>query len=250
MVKPAEALATAGRQLDGAVGSVARLVAFLPRAAGSFLRPLQNGLAAVLRPGDGPRAGRVPHVGRGPVYLLTRRYRTEMDDLGSLNTFVPAVPAVPLVAAAVCGLLPGGVAARRFATWIALIHLAFVCGLVFVATQTQDQRALELRKFTPFAVPGAMGTNNSVTTYDLFPVGPSSAGKPAPAVQFFLGLDGFNLPLIVLTCRMTLFVVLVTGPSITDRSWRVFRLLFALEAFCLAAFLSFDASCSSMRFSS
>ncbi len=44
VVKPAEVLATAARQVDGAVGSFARLVAFLPRAAGTFLRPLQNGL--------------------------------------------------------------------------------------------------------------------------------------------------------------------------------------------------------------
>jgi NADH-quinone oxidoreductase subunit L len=44
VVKPAEVLATASRQVDGAVGSLARLVAFLPKAVGTFLRPLQNGL--------------------------------------------------------------------------------------------------------------------------------------------------------------------------------------------------------------
>jgi NADH-quinone oxidoreductase subunit L len=44
VVKPAEVLATAARQVDAAVGGLARLVAFLPRAAGVLFRPLQNGL--------------------------------------------------------------------------------------------------------------------------------------------------------------------------------------------------------------
>jgi NADH-quinone oxidoreductase subunit L len=44
VVKPAEAMATAGRQLDWAAAGVARLVAYLPRFAGALLRPLQNGL--------------------------------------------------------------------------------------------------------------------------------------------------------------------------------------------------------------
>jgi NADH-quinone oxidoreductase subunit L len=44
VVKPAEVLATAARQVDAGVGGLARLVAFLPRAIGALLRPLQNGL--------------------------------------------------------------------------------------------------------------------------------------------------------------------------------------------------------------
>src|SRR5262245_59474662 len=122
-----------------------------------------------------------------------------MDDFGSLRTFVLAVAAAPLAAAVVCALFERGGTARRFAVGFSLIHLAVVLGLVFLAAQTQDQRTLDLGRFTPFAVPGAPGGDASQTTYDLFPVGPSSPGKPAPAVQFYLGLDGFNLPLVALT---------------------------------------------------
>ncbi|HVK18427.1 MAG TPA: NADH-quinone oxidoreductase subunit L [Fimbriiglobus sp.] len=44
VVKPAETLATAGRQFDYFLDSLARLVSFLPRFLGALLRPLQNGL--------------------------------------------------------------------------------------------------------------------------------------------------------------------------------------------------------------
>ena len=44
VVRPAEGLATAGRQIDWLVAGVARLVASGPRFAGALLRPLQNGL--------------------------------------------------------------------------------------------------------------------------------------------------------------------------------------------------------------
>ena len=44
VVKPAEALAGAGRQFDAVLDSVARLVSFIPRGVAALLRPLQNGL--------------------------------------------------------------------------------------------------------------------------------------------------------------------------------------------------------------
>jgi NADH-quinone oxidoreductase subunit M len=163
-----------------------------------------------------------------------------MDDFGNLRTFVLALPAAPLAAAIVCAFLGRGGAARRFAVGFSLVHLAVALGLAYLAAQTHDQRFVEAGGFTPFAVPGAAPGDPAATTYNLFPVGPPSPGKPAPAVQFFLGLDGFNLPLVALTSLMTLFAVLVTGSSVTDRPGGYFGWLFALEAFCLAAFLSFD----------
>ncbi len=44
VVKPAETLATAGRQFDYFLDALARLVSFVPRFLGAALRPLQNGL--------------------------------------------------------------------------------------------------------------------------------------------------------------------------------------------------------------
>ncbi|CAN5630503.1 NADH-quinone oxidoreductase subunit L [soil metagenome] len=44
VVKPAELLATGGRQFDGFLDSMVRLLAFAPRVLGAALRPLQNGL--------------------------------------------------------------------------------------------------------------------------------------------------------------------------------------------------------------
>src|SRR5262245_2246953 len=121
-----------------------------------------------------------------------------MNDIGSLQTFVLAVAAAPLGAAAVCGLMSRGDAARRFAVGFSLVHLAMVFGVIYLAANGQGQRTLDAGRFTPFAVPGSP-TDAAETTFDLFPVGPSSPGRPAPAVQFYLGLDGFNLPLVALT---------------------------------------------------
>jgi proton-translocating NADH-quinone oxidoreductase chain L len=44
IVKPAEVLANGGRQFDGFLDSLARLVSFVPRALAGVLKPLQNGL--------------------------------------------------------------------------------------------------------------------------------------------------------------------------------------------------------------
>jgi NADH-quinone oxidoreductase subunit L len=44
LVKPAEMVATAGRQLDAFLEALTRLLAHVPRLLGAALRPLQNGL--------------------------------------------------------------------------------------------------------------------------------------------------------------------------------------------------------------
>ena len=44
IVKPAEVLANGGRQFDGFLDSLARLVSFVPRLLANVLKPLQNGL--------------------------------------------------------------------------------------------------------------------------------------------------------------------------------------------------------------
>lgn len=166
-----------------------------------------------------------------------------MDDLGSLRSLVPVLPAAPLLAAAVSKGL-GSVGAgpvRRFAVGFAVVHLALVAGVAYLAGQTSAYRSADSGTFLPTAVPGAPSVGSSDTTYDLFPIGAASpTGAPAPAVQFYLGLDGFNLPLVLLTPLMTLFAVLVTGRSPADEPGSFFGWLFVLEAFCLAAFLSFD----------
>ena len=44
LVKPAELLATTGRQFDAFLDAIARLLSFLPRFLAALLRPLHNGL--------------------------------------------------------------------------------------------------------------------------------------------------------------------------------------------------------------
>ena len=44
VVLPAELAATASRQFDGLISSIAKLIAYVPRLLGTALRPLQNGL--------------------------------------------------------------------------------------------------------------------------------------------------------------------------------------------------------------
>jgi NADH-quinone oxidoreductase subunit M len=75
---------------------------------------------------------------------------------------------------------------------------------------------------------------------DLLPLG-TFAGKPV-GIQFYIGLDGLNVWLIVLTAVLMVSAVLASwhSPQVRERINEYFAWLLALETAMLGVFLSFD----------
>lgn len=89
----------------------------------------------------------------------------------------------------------------------------------------------------PAADPGAPLKAGDVVEYTLLAAG----GKPTPAAaQFFVGLDGLNLPLVALTSVLFLFAVVLSWDTVTDRPGGYYAWLLLLESAVLGAFVSFD----------
>jgi NADH-quinone oxidoreductase subunit M len=79
-------------------------------------------------------------------------------------------------------------------------------------------------------------------TWDLLSLGQTSArqeSKP-PAIQFFIGCDGLNIWLIVLTAVLMVSGVLVSWTAIQDRVNEFYAWLLLLEAGMLGVFMAFD----------
>lgn len=166
-----------------------------------------------------------------------------MDILDILRLAVLAVLAGPLLAAALVGRM-GQRPARRTAAACAVAHLfvtALVCllavGLIAQRDEARDVGAPPAVAFDPVVVPGAVGDG---TSWSLLTVGPTVTGRPAPDVQLYLGFDGLNVWLVLLTSLLTLVAVWASWDGIADRAGAYFAWLFALETCVIGAFLSFD----------
>jgi len=167
-----------------------------------------------------------------------------------LHEFLPLVVllvlAVPFAFAAL--LAVSGRASRRVAPLLALLHMGLTAVLAVCAANVLLDRAdapTDRIGFQPLYVPGDSSgetkKQSGATTWSLFTLTPPGEGTaPASAVQFFIGVDGLNLWLVVLTSFLTYIAVLVSRKSATDRPAGYFAWLFALQGFITGAFLSFD----------
>ena len=67
-----------------------------------------------------------------------------------------------------------------------------------------DQPGIAPPTFTPEFVPGSTDNEPHATTWDLFSIGPEvRPGVRAGSIQFYLGVDGLNIWLIVLTAVLS-----------------------------------------------
>src|SRR5262245_23209015 len=144
-----------------------------------------------------------------------------------------ALLVIPLVAAVIVAALgPRRLDALR---WVSLA--ATVAGLVIAAVVAVQFASLPPRDgghtFRPEFVPGAPPTNSHVTTWDLVPMGRG-------AVQFFLGIDGLNVWLVLLTALLMVSSVLVSWNSVRERANEYYAWLLALGAGMVGVFLAFD----------
>jgi NADH-quinone oxidoreductase subunit M len=97
----------------------------------------------------------------------------------------------------------------------------------------QRGRHMVLPTFKPEFVPGSTPDAQHRTTWDLLPFGTS-------AIQFYVGVDGLNVWLVVLTAVLFLPSVLVSWTHITERVNEFFAWLLILQTFVLGVFLAFD----------
>jgi NADH-quinone oxidoreductase subunit M len=148
------------------------------------------------------------------------------------------LPIVPLIGAVVVwclgpnrGTLIKGVSvAAGFIT----LALSFWVAVAFLTvdhpSSLQEQNAAIT--FVPEFVPGEGDTPHR-TTWNILPIG-------GGAIQFFLGVDGLNLWLVVLTAILMLPCILVSFNHVRERNNEFYAWLLFLQTCVLGVFLSFD----------
>jgi NADH-quinone oxidoreductase subunit M len=87
--------------------------------------------------------------------------------------------------------------------------------------------------FKPVFVPGSTPKDEHMTSWELVNFGQG-------AVHFYLGVDGLNIWMVVLTAVLMLPSVLVSWTHVTDRVNEFFAWLLALQTAMMGIFLAFD----------
>ena len=167
-----------------------------------------------------------------------------------------ALIAVPALAAVAAALL--GPQRRPAIRWIAVVAscLTLLVAVSLTArfmhltlTQTRTPSASAgkgVPTFRPEFVPGAYGDDKHSTSWDLLPVGKST--NRTGAIQFFIGIDGLNIWLILLTAVLMLPSVLISWSHIAERVNEYYAWLLLLQTACSASFYRSTSSsftCSS-----
>ncbi len=163
-----------------------------------------------------------------------------------LGSLLLAVLFAPLAAAAIVLLAgrAGPAAARRVAVLASAGHVMLTVALFVLYAGFVQHETLLTFQFQPKIVPGDPGTASNTdsftygTNWILMSLAPD--GVSAPAVQFFVGLDGLNVLLLGLSSVMFFFATLVGWGTIHERPAAFYAWLFALQAAVGGAFASFD----------
>lgn len=113
-----------------------------------------------------------------------------------------------------------------------LLSLILAFGFMTVRTETK------FASFRPEFVPGATAASPHATTWNLieFPGAKQSLG----AVQFYVGIDGMNIWLIVLTTILLASSVLISWNAVQERVHEFHAWLLALGFALIGVFLAFD----------
>ncbi|MBI3407280.1 MAG: NADH-quinone oxidoreductase subunit M [Planctomycetes bacterium] len=152
--------------------------------------------------------------------------------------------ALPLVGAIVVALQgpKRQTAVRRISLGVSLViaFCSFILAGRFMALErpwTAPQKPTERisTTFQPEFVPGLKSTalHDAGTDWDLIPLG-------AGTVQFYLGVDGINLFLIVLTAVLFPPCVLISWNQVHERVNEFYAWLLALQTCVLGVFMAFD----------
>lgn len=121
------------------------------------------------------------------------------------------------------------------ATSILVLALSLMlAGRFMILERTSEAgQALTSPSFRPEFVPGATANDPHDTTWTFLSLGPG-------VVQFYLGLDGLNLWLVVLTAVLMLPSVLISWNHISERVNEFYAWLLILQTCMFGIFLAFD----------
>jgi NADH-quinone oxidoreductase subunit M len=171
----------------------------------------------------------------------------DLDLLRALLVLLLALPAAGAVIVALLG--PRRLPAIR---WVSLgitladLAIAVLLTIGFVeirahvaSKEKQDIKAAPTGTFRPEIVPGAPGDNPLKedahrTTWELVSIGSQGA------MQFFVGLDGLSVWLVLLTALLMVPSVLISWDTITERANEYYAWLLALGTGMMGVFVSFD----------
>jgi NADH-quinone oxidoreductase subunit M len=154
-----------------------------------------------------------------------------MELLRLLLILLLALPAAAAVVAAALGSGKGPLI-RRICLGVAIADAAIAILLALGLVSARGNVG-PLPTFQPEIVPGA-ATNPHQTTWTLIDLGQTGS------IQFYLGVDGLNIWLIVLTALLMVASVLISWDAITERVNEYYAWLMALGAGMLGVFLAFD----------
>ncbi len=159
----------------------------------------------------------------------------------SLRFLLPLLLAVPLAGAIIAAAL--GSARRSAIRWISLaatlvsLALAIVLAIEFARLRSISSTETTSHVTTPTFHP-VLITNAPLLS---IPGVYEDAGHMTPtAVRFFVGIDGLNLWLIVLTAVLMVSSVLISWTAIRDRANEYYAWLLALGCGMMGVFASFD----------
>jgi NADH-quinone oxidoreductase subunit M len=148
---------------------------------------------------------------------------------------------LPLATAVLVALLgPGRAAAVRW------ISLASVLASLLLATILSIQFAIERAWETPSVdvTKGVLTFHSDWIKYktqkNLLPLHTTASGDVDSAIQFYIGIDGLNVWLVLLTAVLMLTCVLVSWTAITERVHEFHAWLFVLQLGMTGVFASFD----------
>ena len=166
-----------------------------------------------------------------------------LDKLLLAVVFLPLLGSLLVSLASYAGLN----AVRRVASYTAAVQLFAAVALAFLVGSALMGQSGSSGKSFPMAVPGDPGhgvgreTATGETAWTLLAITPPGERTTRPTgVQFYMGLDGLNLPLVALASLMFFLAVLVSWNAATDRPAAYYAWLFALQTGVTGAFVSMD----------
>jgi NADH-quinone oxidoreductase subunit M len=170
-----------------------------------------------------------------------------------MPTLLLCLLALPLATAVVVALIgsahrPVGSreAAHRTIRWLSLactlvclvLAIVLVAGFIAAPEHQAHEQGPGTESFRPLFVPGA-GGNSHATTWNLITLG-APDDNSAPAIQFYVGLDGLNVWLVLLTALLLVPSVLISWTAIEERVPEFYAWLLVLETGMIGVFVSFD----------
>jgi NADH-quinone oxidoreductase subunit M len=175
-----------------------------------------------------------------------------LDPLRVILVVMLALPAAAAVAAALLG--PRRAEAIRWLSLAAVLADLVLAAILVVgfATMQRNQRPEgSAATFQPEIVPGADPGRPHATTWTLVsldvgpadeaaPAGPGARDEHSRGIQFYVGLDGLNVWLVVLTAVLMVSSVLVSWTAVRERVNEYYAWLLALQTGMLGVFLAFD----------